>query len=404
MTVESTTRRNDYTGNGATATYNFSFRIFAETDLLVTTKDTLGFQTTLAYPTDYSVTGIGLYSGGSITLTAGNLANNYKITIRRKVPLTQLSSIRNQGGYFPDVVENALDRLDMIALAHQDEIDRAIKLPETEAATNSLYLPTLENRVSKFLAFDASGNIIPAAGTSANLGPVSAFIDTLLPAVDASAAQTTLGVSTFVKTFLDDADAATAKSTLVMGRKLFVASGTFVAPAGVTSVLVTLCGGGGGGGGDYLTGGNGGGGGGSSSGVRGYVVAVTPGNSYAVTVGAAGAAGVAGSPTGTSGGTGGNSIFDNGATLPPRGIGGGGGGGASSGSSGGGAAGIGGTDTGLGNFTPAISGANGGGGTLGDIRRGLCPVAAAYGNGGTGGKAGVAATAGDPGFVLVEWM
>lgn len=192
MTVQSTTRRNDDIGNGAAANYTFTFRIFAATDLLVTTKDTAGMQTTLVYPNDYSVTGVGLYSGGSITLTAGVLPTGTKITIRRLLPLTQTADIRNQGGYYPDVVENALDRLDMIALQHQDEIDRSIKLPETESG--ALTLPTFENRASNFLAFDAAGAPIAAAGVASV--PISSFIETVLDDTTAAAVRATLGLLT----------------------------------------------------------------------------------------------------------------------------------------------------------------------------------------------------------------
>jgi hypothetical protein len=82
----------------------------------------------------------------------------------------------------------------------------------------------------------------------------------------------------------------------------FNASGTWVAPAGVTSVIVEAWGGGGGGhdgsnAGDY--GGGGGGGGAYAS----SVVTVTPGNSYAITIGAGGA-------NGTPGNNGGATSFD----------------------------------------------------------------------------------------------
>lgn len=43
---------------------------------------------------------------------------------------------------------------------------------------------------------------------------ISAFIQTLVDDVDASAAQTTLGISTFIKTLIDDTSAAAARTTL----------------------------------------------------------------------------------------------------------------------------------------------------------------------------------------------
>jgi len=75
------------------------------------------------------------------------------------------------------------------------------------------------------------------------------------------------------------------------GQSSYTASGTWVCPAGVTSVTVQCWGGGGGGGSRSVNGGAGGGGGGAfASGT----IAVVPGTTYPVTVGTGGASTVAG--------------------------------------------------------------------------------------------------------------
>ncbi|HVX58002.1 MAG TPA: hypothetical protein VHA37_09865, partial [Candidatus Saccharimonadales bacterium] len=83
--------------------------------------------------------------------------------------------------------------------------------------------------------------------------------------------------------------------------QVFSSSGSFLVPASVTSVYVTVIGGGGGGGyGGTSNGGAGGGGGGRAEGV---VTGLTPGNIIPVTVGAAGVSGTSGSINGTAGGS-----------------------------------------------------------------------------------------------------
>jgi hypothetical protein len=77
---------------------------------------------------------------------------------------------------------------------------------------------------------------------------------------------------------------------------------TWVAPAGVTSVDARVYGGGGGGSGGEHTAGGGASGGGGGGFAEGTTVAVTPGNSYTVIVGAAGSGGEAGKHDGTPGG------------------------------------------------------------------------------------------------------
>ena len=91
----------------------------------------------------------------------------------------------------------------------------------------------------------------------------------------------------------------------------------WVAPVGVTRVDVVLVGGGGGGGGASGTSQNGGGGGGG--GVLMRTLAVTPGTSYTITIGAGGASG--GNNNATAGGHGSNSTF--GSLMTSHGGGGG---------------------------------------------------------------------------------
>jgi hypothetical protein len=98
--------------------------------------------------------------------------------------------------------------------------------------------------------------------------------------------------------------------TSVHGEKYFTSTGTWIAPAGVTSVFVRVWGAGGGGGAvNCINGCVADGGGGGSGGYEEGVVLVTPGNPYTVTVGTGGSPG-ASSPRNCSS-NGGESSFSN---------------------------------------------------------------------------------------------
>lgn len=195
-TVSTTAPRNDYVGNGATATYSYTFKIFAATDLRVTTRTTAGVETRLTYPTDYAVTGVGNKNGGTITLTAGVLTTDYALTIRFDRTPRQSTDLRNQGSFFAETHEEKFDELTRYAQQLDDVVDRSLHLPETEAGTEAATtLPAATERASKFLAWDGDGNPIAAAGTSADLTPVSSFMNTLLDDGTAAAARTTLGAA-----------------------------------------------------------------------------------------------------------------------------------------------------------------------------------------------------------------
>lgn len=113
MTVSTQVSRNEYTGNGATTQYDFTFRILDKSHLLVQTLDTSKSIVTLTLGTDYTVTGVNRYNGGKVVLTSA-LPAGYKISIERSTPVTQEASIRNQGGFFPEIHEDAFDKLTML--------------------------------------------------------------------------------------------------------------------------------------------------------------------------------------------------------------------------------------------------------------------------------------------------
>ncbi|EPQ4501896.1 TPA: hypothetical protein PCG26_003041, partial [Klebsiella pneumoniae] len=113
MTVSTQVSRNEYTGNGSTTQYDFTFRILDKSHLLVQTLDTSENIVTLTLGTDYTVTGVNRYNGGKVVLTSA-LPAGYKISIERSTPVTQEASIRNQGGFFPEIHEDAFDKLTML--------------------------------------------------------------------------------------------------------------------------------------------------------------------------------------------------------------------------------------------------------------------------------------------------
>lgn len=100
------------------------------------------------------------------------------------------------------------------------------------------------------------------------------------------------------------------------GTQTFTANGTWVCPAGVTSVTVQCWGGGGGGGGTPNNNGRSGGGGGGGAFAGDNAVVVVPGTSYAIVVGGGGTGGSA--STADNATDGGNSSF-NGTTVVAEG-------------------------------------------------------------------------------------
>jgi hypothetical protein len=201
MTISTTTKKVTGSGNDSATSFSFSpFTVFLTSDLLVVHVTAAGVETTLTEgtgTTNYSVTlttPTSLPSSGSITYPATlgtELATGDSIVIKRVVDLLQDVDLFNQGGFFPDVLEGALDTAMMVDLQQQDDIDRSLKGPITD--TVSVEIPSETARASKFLTFDASGIPTVSAG-SADSVTVTTFMATVLDDTTAAAARTTLGV------------------------------------------------------------------------------------------------------------------------------------------------------------------------------------------------------------------
>jgi len=167
MTVETTTKKVRVTGNDVATVHSFSPMVLPvdEDDLEVKMVTALGAESTLvrgAGATNYSVSVTSFPGTGSITYPAAGgtpLATGASITMALRLPITQSMDLDNQGGYFPDTQEAAFDRAMTIALQQQEELDRTIQIPVTEAAGASLGLPYAAGRASKVLTFDASGDV-----------------------------------------------------------------------------------------------------------------------------------------------------------------------------------------------------------------------------------------------------
>ncbi|MEP9157358.1 glycosyl hydrolase family 28-related protein [Enterobacter hormaechei] len=113
MTVSTVVDQNDYTGNGVTTSFPYTFRIFKKSDLAVSVVDLSENITVLVLDTDYTVTNAGGYNGGNVVLTAP-LATGWKISIARELEPTQETDLRNQGKFFAEVHEDAFDKLTML--------------------------------------------------------------------------------------------------------------------------------------------------------------------------------------------------------------------------------------------------------------------------------------------------
>ena len=187
MTVSSLSLEATAATNGATTAFPFSFAVLQASDLVVLlTVTATGAVSTLRYGVDYSVT---LASVGGTVTTMATYAAGFTVTVRRSVPLTQEADLTNGGGWYPDVIEAALDKAAMIAQQQQvaiaDVTARSLLSPTAVGA-----LPSKVDRASKVLGFDANGDPLAVLPSAA---PVSAAMQPIVAAATTGAALASMG-------------------------------------------------------------------------------------------------------------------------------------------------------------------------------------------------------------------
>jgi hypothetical protein len=170
MTISSTTRiAGPFVGNGTATVFPFTFKVFAAADLdVVRLNISTGVETTLVLNSDYSVTLNGDQNsnpGGSITLLAGALATGYTLVITSDIANLQPTDLTNQGGFYPEVITDALDRATIQIQQMQGEVSRSIKVPLSDS-TFDMQLPGAAARANSFVAFDGNGALTTQAASS----------------------------------------------------------------------------------------------------------------------------------------------------------------------------------------------------------------------------------------------
>lgn len=141
MTISVKPTRNEYTATAAQTVFNYTFKIFADTDLNV-------YQTAAGAVADdatdiitaYTVTGVGLEDGGSITLTTPATAGDL-ITIVSDIPDNRTTDYQNNGDFLPDTVNDDLDRTVSLVKQANDKSARTLILQESQQSADSLILP-----------------------------------------------------------------------------------------------------------------------------------------------------------------------------------------------------------------------------------------------------------------------
>lgn len=224
MTISSPDRFITYSGNDVATVFTFPFKVFATSELLVNLQDDLtGVQTLQVLGTDYTAVlsaAPNSNPGGSITFILTAPATGNTVIITSDIALEQPTNLSNQGGFYPDVINNSLDRATIQIQQVANLGSRALVIPITDTGINT-ELPNATERALKYLIFDGNGNPDLATFSGGSISNSTLNLLSNVPSTSTStgtlvvgpAGANVAGVGIGGRTFIGGTDAATATNT-----------------------------------------------------------------------------------------------------------------------------------------------------------------------------------------------
>jgi len=205
-----------YDGNGSATSFPFAFKVFTRSDLQIVRLSALDVESTLVLDSDYTVAlnaDQDANPGGTVTypISGSPLATGERLTIRGALEIEQQTDLTNQGGFYPQTYEDALDRLTMLVAQVSEENDRAVRVPVSLADVDTaLPIPV----AGAALVWNEDGTAIVNGVPTESLVALSGYMANVIQAADAAEVLGDLGVSAFAQTILDDANAAAVRTTI----------------------------------------------------------------------------------------------------------------------------------------------------------------------------------------------
>lgn len=173
MSISSAVRKaGPYTGNGSTTAFPFAFKVFAASDLLVVRTDPSAIESTLTLGTDYSATLNASQDAnpGGVVTTLAPPATGYLVTITSAVQNLQPVGLTNQGGFYPKVINDALDRATIQIQQVAEQVSRAVKVGISSSTPPDQLIAALNANVrnAENSAAAASDSASAASGSATN--------------------------------------------------------------------------------------------------------------------------------------------------------------------------------------------------------------------------------------------
>ena len=197
MTISSSGNSITAACTGSQQAFSFNFVGVAAADISVSVISPSGVITALT-SSQYTIAlnaavNNQLWGTGGTVTTGSVYSTGTSISILRTLPITQTTSVQNQGNYYAQVTEQALDTLCMEIQQVNGIAQNAIQIPTTDTGINTI-LPAAAARAGQYVAFDSAGNVITTVGAAAGT-LISSVMQPVVTAGTLASARTAMGVA-----------------------------------------------------------------------------------------------------------------------------------------------------------------------------------------------------------------
>jgi hypothetical protein len=178
MAVTDQTPLNTYTGNGVTTVFAYSFLVLLAGDLSAKVGGTVKTQ-----GVDFTVSGAGVSSGGSVTFTTAP-ASGVRVELYRDTALARVTDYQDNGDLLADTVNLDFDRIWLAMQERNRDVSSTVRAPVGETLAE---MPAAATRASRLLAFDAAGAPEESPFTTTQVASAIAAAYTGMGTADAAA-------------------------------------------------------------------------------------------------------------------------------------------------------------------------------------------------------------------------
>ena len=141
MTITTQPSRNEYTASAGQTIFNYTFKIYTNSDLNVyITPAGQDANDATDITTAYTVSGLGDPNGGTITLNSGATLND-RVTIVSSIPTDRTTDYQVNGDFIPDTVNNDVDRTVSLVKQVESLASRTVQFQESQQNAEALTLP-----------------------------------------------------------------------------------------------------------------------------------------------------------------------------------------------------------------------------------------------------------------------